>query len=174
MNAHVLMVLYAGMTFIGSGASLLEIGRLLGKSFETKISASWWIRGPVYVGAGVLFAYGCILLFPGKAIQTQHMSIGLPLVGTVMLGMALWLLDIVTGEREPPPWSVDFLRLAALIGRENVIKGVAFRTAPAAYRDPLPPETPSAGRLVRVAVILGAIFVIVAVSAIILSNSARG
>ena len=32
MNAHVLMVLYTGITFVSAGACLLEICRLLGKT----------------------------------------------------------------------------------------------------------------------------------------------
>ncbi len=174
MNAHVVMVLYTGVVFLASGASLLEVARLLGKSFETKVSAPWWVQGLVFLGAVVLFGYGSMILFPGDAVQVGRMSIGLPLVGTVMLAMALWILDHVTGEREPPPWSVDFLRLAAMIGRDSVIKAAAFRTQPAAYLDPLPAETPAAGRLIRVAVILGSIGVIGIVAGTILLDSSGG
>lgn len=170
--SHVAIVLYAGVVFLASGASLLEIARLLGKSFETRVSAKWWVQGVVFAGAAVLFGYGCVILFPGRAVQVQHMSLGLPLVGTVVLGMALWLLDHVTGEREPPPWSVDFLRLVALLGRDNLLKGATFRTEPAAYMDPIPRDEPISGRLVRVAVLLGSIVVIGLVAGTILLNSA--
>lgn len=168
---HVLMVLYAGSVFLGAGVSLLEIARLLGKSFETKVSAPWWVQGVVFLGAVILFGYGCVILFPGKALQVQHMSAGLPLVGTVVLGMALWLLDHVTGEREPPPWSVDFLRLVALLGRDSLLKDAAFRTHPAAYLDPLPTDVPVGSRLLRVAVLLGSIVVIGVIAATILTSS---
>lgn len=172
MNSHLLIVLYAGGVFLASGACLLEISRLLGKTFETKVSAPWWVRGAVFAGAVTLFGYGCVILFPGRAISVQHMSLGLPAVGTVVLGMALWLLDHVTGEREPPPWSVDFLRLVALLGWDSLLKGAAFKTRPAAYLDPLPPSGPASGRLVRVAVLVGAVLTISAIACVILLNSA--
>lgn len=172
MSLHLLMVLYAGVVFLAAGGALLEIARLLGKTFKTKVSAPWWVQGGVFVGAAILFGYGCMILFPGRAVQVQHMSSGLPLVGTVVLGMALWLLDHVTGEREPPPWSVDFLRLVALLGWDNLLKGAAFKTAPAAYLDPLPRGGPVGGRVIRVVVILGAILAIGATACTILINSA--
>ncbi|ADK99376.1 hypothetical protein [Brevundimonas subvibrioides] len=174
MNAHVVMVLYAGMAFLASGAALLEIARLLGKAFETKVSAPWWVRGLVFLASVILFGYGGVILFPGHALQVHSMSIGLPLVGTVMLAMALWILDQVTGERDPPPWSVDFLRLAAMIGRDSVIKAAAFRTEPAVYLDPIPTDVPTPGRLARVVVILGAAAVIGSVAALILTDSFAG
>lgn len=167
---HLLMVLYAGSVFLGAGACLLEISRLLGKAYETKVSAPAGVRALVFVGAAVLFGYGGLILFPGRAIQTQQMSIGLPLVGTVVLGMALWLLEYVTGEREPPPWSVDIMRLAALLGW-GATQRAAFLTPPAAYRDATPEDAGST-RLIRFAVFLGAISCIGIIAAVVLSNSA--
>ena len=98
MNAHVLMVLYTGITFVSAGACLLEICRLLGKTYETKASASMLWRGVHFIGAAILFVYGCMVLFPGRALQVQHMSIGLPLVGTVIIVAALAYLDHVMGD----------------------------------------------------------------------------
>ena len=166
---HLLMVLYAGVVFLGAGACLLEISRLLGKAYETKVSAPGWIRAGVSLGAVILFAYGCLILFPGKALHVEHMSLGLPLVGTVVLGMALWLLDYVTGEREPPPWSVDLMRLAALLGWGATQKA-AFLPPPAAYRAPLPDG--GATRLVRFSVFLVAILCIGGIAALVLTTSA--
>ncbi len=171
---HVALVLYAGVVFLASGASLLEIARLLGKTFKTRVSAPLWVQAVVFVGAVILFGYGCVILFPGQAIQVRHMSVGLPLVGTVVLGMALWLLDHVTAERDPPPWSVDVLRMAALIGRDSVIKGALFRTEPAAYMDPLPREGTLGGRLARLGVMVGAIALVGVIAATILINSSAG
>ena len=171
---HVALVLYAGVVFLASGASLLEIARLLGKTFKTRVSAPFWVQAVVFVGAVILFGYGCVILFPGRAIQVHHMSIGLPLVGTVVLGMALWLLDHVTAERDPPPWSVDILRLAALIGKDSIIKGAAFRTEPAAYMDPLPREGTLGGRLARMGVMVGAIALVGVIAFTILINSSAG
>lgn len=97
------MALYTGIAFVSAGACLLEICRLVGKSYETKASASMLWRGLHFVAAVILFGYGCMVLFPGKAFQVQYMSIGLPLVGTVVIVAALAYLDHVMGEREPPP-----------------------------------------------------------------------
>lgn len=168
---HLFMVLYTGTVFLGAGASLQEISRLLGKAYETKVSAPGWARALVSLGAVILFGYGCVILFPGKALQTQNMTVGLPLVGTVVLAMALWLLDHVTGEREPPPWSVDVMRLAALLGWGAVERSV-FLPPSAAYRDAVPEDEPTACRLLRLAVMSAAILIIAIIAGTVLTTSA--
>ena len=56
------------------------------------------------------------------------MSLGLPIVGTVVLGMALWLLDHVTGEREPTPWrGLPSSSRAAWLGQSAEGRGVQER-----------------------------------------------
>lgn len=171
MNAHVLMVLYTGIAFVSAGACLLEICRLLGKSYETKASASMLWRGLHFVAAVILFGYGCMVLFPGRALQVQHMTIGLPLVGTVVIVAALAYLDHVMGEREPPKWTVQMIRVLALVGMEGLSRRAAF-LLPAAPIDAGPPEESSGARGARLAVIAGAIGVIAAVATVILTNSA--
>lgn len=167
---QIVMVLYTGAAFVAAGAILLEIARLLGKAFKTKVSAHWSVQLLVGFGAVILFGYGCVLLFPGQAVQVRHMSIGLPLVGSVVLGLALAYLDNVMGEREPPPWSVDVMRLAALLGWDGVMSAV-FRTDPALYGDALP-DHGGRGRLLRLAIIIAAIAMIVLISGVILTSSA--
>ena len=171
MNAHVLMVLYTGITFVSAGACLLEICRLLGKAYETKASASMLWRGLHFVAAVILFGYGCMVLFPGKALQVQHMSIGLPLVGTVIIVSALAYLDHVMGEREPPPWSHQFIQLLVLLGMDGLSRRAAFMLPPAAVDDGSPPED-DGKRGLRLLVLTGAIAVIASVAGFILTNSA--
>lgn len=171
MNAHVLMVLYTGIVFLSAGACLLEVNRLLGETFHTKLTAHWFWRGLCFFGALALFWYGALILFPGRAVQVQHMSIGLPVIGTVLLGVVLALLDRVMADREPPPWSVTFLRLLALLGRDNLLKGAAFRLKPAAFCDPAVAEV-TQGRVVRLLVIISAIILIACIAGFILISSA--
>lgn len=171
MNAHVLMVLYTGITFVSAGACLLEICRLLGKTYETKASASMLWRGLHFVAAAILFGYGCMVLFPGKALQVQHMSIGLPLVGTVIIVSALAYLDHVMGEREPPPWSHQFIQLLVLLGMDGLSRRAAFMLPPAAVGDGAPPED-DGKRGLRLLVLTGAIAVIAGIAGFILTNSA--
>lgn len=171
MNAHVLIVLYTGIVFVSAGACLLEICRLLGKAYEAKRSAHVGWRGLHFVGAVILFGYGCMVLFPGKALQVQHMSLGLPLVGTVIIVAALAYLDHVMGEREPPRWTVQLIRVLALVGMEGLSRKAAFMLPPAPL-DALPPDERPSERGVRLAVITGAIAIITSVAAVILANSA--
>lgn len=171
MIAHFLMVIYTGAVFLIAGAVLLEICRLLGKAYENKASASMVWRALHFAGAVVLFGYGCMVLFPGRALQTEHMSIGLPLVGTVVIVGALGYLDHVMGEREPPPWSVQAIRLFTLLGMDGLSRRLAFKLPPARLGDaPLAEDSRSRG--VRLAVLSGAIAIIVTVAGFILTTSA--
>ena len=171
MNAHVMMVLYTGAAFLAAGCCLLEVCRLLGKSYENRPSAGWPWRALHFVAAAVLFGYGVVVLFPGQVLRVQHMSIGLPLVASVVLGGALAYLDHVMGEREPPPWSHQLLRLIALLGIDGLSRRAAFAFQPAAIDDGPPPLVGRA-RGVRLAVLTGAIATIAAVAGFILVNSA--
>ena len=169
---HLLMVLYTGIVFLASGVCLLEVCRLLGKAYEKKASAPWPWRLAHLVGAVILFGYGCVILFPGQALKVQHMSPGLPLVGTVGIVAALAYLDHVMGEREPPRWTVQMIRVLALLGMEGLSRLAAF-LLPAAPLDAVPAddEAPEA-RTTRIAVLVGSIAVIAAVAGFILTNSA--
>lgn len=169
--AHLLMVLYTGVAFLASGVCLLEVCRLLGKSYDQKASAGWPWRTVHFVGAVILFGYGCMILFPGRALQVQHMSIGLPLVGTVAIVAALAYLDRIMGEREPPRWTVQMIRVLALLGMEGLSRRAAF-LLPAAPIDAAPPEEDPGARGVRVTVLIGSIVVIAGVAGFILTNSA--
>lgn len=168
---HVLMVLYTGIVFLASGVCLLEVCRLLGKAYEKKASAPWPWRLAHLVGAVILFGYGCVILFPGQALKVQHMSLGLPLVGTVGIVAALAYLDHVMGEREPPRWTVQMIRVLALLGMEGLSRRAAF-LLPAAPLDAAAPEEDTGSRATRIAVLMGSIAVIAAVAGFILTNSA--
>lgn len=171
MNAHVLMVLYTGIVFVSAGACLLEICRLLGKAYENKRSAGWFWRGVHFFGAVIFFGYGCMVLFPGEALRVQHMSLGLPLVATVVVVAALAYLDHVMGEREPPRWSVQMVRVLALVGLEGLSRNTAFLLPPAPIGAVSPPEA-SGSRIHRLAVMSGAIALIGLIAGTILLNSA--
>lgn len=169
--AHLLMVLYTGIVFLASGVCLLEVCRLLGKAYEKKVSAPWPWRLVHLVGAAILFGYGCVILFPGQALKVQHMSAGLPLVGTVGIVAALAYLDHVMGEREPPPWSHQFIQLLVLLGMDGLSRRAAFMLPPAATDDGPPPDD-DGKRGLRLLVLTGAIAVIASVAGFILTNSA--
>lgn len=170
--AHLLMVLYTGIVFLASGVCLLEVCRLLGKAYENKASAHWSWRLAHLVGAIILFGCGCVILFPGEALKVQHMSLGLPLVGTVSIVASLAYLDRVMGEREPPRWTVQMIRLFTLLGMDSVSRRVAFML-PAAPLDAAPPEDEDNGsRATRIAVLMSSIAVIAVVAGFILTNSA--
>ena len=62
--AHLLMV--ARLVPLPRGRRLpAGISRLLGKAYETKVSAPAGVRAVVFVGGAVLFGYGDLILFPG-------------------------------------------------------------------------------------------------------------
>lgn len=170
MNAHVLMVLYTGLVFVAAGTSLLETCRLLGKAYENKPSAHIAWRGLHFVAAVIFFGYGVMVLFPGQALRVQHMSIGLPLVGTVVIGFALAYLDHVMGEREPPKWTVQMVRVLALVGLEGLSRRAAFMLPPAPI-DAAPPEEAPGPRAQRLAVISAAITLIGLIAGTILINA---
>lgn len=177
MIAHFLMVIYTGTAFLIAGAVLLEICRLLGKAYENKASASMAWRALHFAGAVVLFGYGCMVLFPGRALQVQHMSIGLPLVGTVVAVGALAYLDHVMGEREPPKWTVQMIRVLTLLGTENLSRRAAFMLPPAPLDAPPAVdldrgEEDGRTRLLRLLVLSGAIAIIVTIAGCILTTSA--
>jgi drug/metabolite transporter (DMT)-like permease len=170
MNAHVLMVLYTGIVFVSAGACLLEVCRLLGKSYENKPSAHIGWRGLHFIAAVIFFGYGVMVLFPGEALRVQHMSIGLPLVGSVVIGFALAYLDHVMGEREPPKWTVQMVRVLALMGMEGLSRRAAFMLPPAPI-DAAPPTEGPGPRAQRIAVIGSAITLIGVIAGTILINA---
>jgi hypothetical protein len=111
------------------------------------------------------------LLWPGGLFSVGRMTPLVLMGGLVTLGFALWKLDDVMRENDPPPWSVQLMRLVALTGINGLVTRTALTLPPAAYGDLPPPDERAPGDLWRLLMMAGAALVIVAVVAAIVLNS---
>lgn len=171
MNMGQITVIIAGLLWITSACVILEVSRLLGPAFDkTKTVHPVW-RAVAWIGAVMAFVRGATLIFPGQFVEVSRISIMAPMGALVVLGLSLALLDWVMRDRAPPPWSVQVMRLAAMLGRDGPVKFATFAVPPASVGDVPPASEPARQRQSRLVVLLGAVAVI-AVLALILALSA--
>lgn len=164
-------VIAAGLLWITSGGILMEVSRLLGPAFDTVKTVHRIWRWMVWIGALIALCRGLTLIFPGKLVEVSRISIMAPLGGLLVLGLSLAVLDWVMRDRAPPPWSVQVLRLAALMGRNGPVKFAAFAVPPASVGDMPPPDEPQSHRTGRLAVMLGALALLLAGAVFLALNS---
>lgn len=91
--------------------------------------------------------------------------------GMVTLGLALWKLDDVMRENDPPPWSVQIMRLAAATGWTWLIARTAMVTPAATVGDEAPSDSREPAQTRRLMVMIAAGTAIAAVVAFIILNS---
>jgi hypothetical protein len=159
-----LPVLISGVLWLTSACVLVEVARLLGPTFHTKRTAHPFWRFLTWAAAVVFFVRGMTLLFPGQLVEISRVSIVAPFSSTAVLGVTLALLDWVMRDRAPPPWSVQMVRLAALLGKDGPVKFAAMQVPPAAVGDALPPETLADRHRSRLPVLIGAILIVAALA----------
>lgn len=127
MNAHDLAVILTGLLFLADAAVALAIWRLLGVTFHTKTTAPWPVRGFFFAAVFVLGWRSLSLLFPGAAMQTNLMSPAVPATAAVVLGLEVFILDVVMRDRAPPPLVERLLQLVQRQGADaDTIAAVAF------------------------------------------------
>lgn len=166
-----LFVIAAGLFWMGSGTVLLEVSRILGPSFHTKVTVHVGWRVVTWVAAIICFVRGMTLLFPGKLIEVSRISVMAPLGSMVVLGLSLVVLDWVMRDRAPPPWSVQMMRLAAVLGHNSPIKFAAMSLPPAAVGDLPPVDEPNHLRRSRLPVLIGAVVIVVSIAVFLAFNS---
>ncbi|QBX37211.1 hypothetical protein E4M02_02650 [Brevundimonas sp. S30B] len=166
-----LLAAVAGLIWMFSGMILLEIGRLLGPDFDKIKTLHWAWRWLTRSAAIVFFIRGVTLLFPGKLIETSSISFVAPMSAAAVLGVTLALLQWVQADRNPPAWTVQMLRMVALLGRDGPVKFAAMRLPPASMGALPPRDEPQSKRRGRIAILTGAGLLIVAVAAFLAAMS---
>lgn len=170
MMGHAIAVI-AGLIWMGSGMILLEISRLLGPAFDKVKTVQWRWRILTWAAAVIFFVRGVSLLFPGQLIETTGVSYVAPVTALAVMGVTLALLNWIMADRNPPPLTVQVMRLAALLGRNGPVKFAAMNTPPAAAGDLPPIDEPTGNRRRRLTVLTGASILIVLVVAFLAAHS---
>lgn len=170
-SAHSVLVIVTALIFIAAGAVLGQIGRLLHPSYATRQTARLGWRCLIWFGGLCLLARAWTLLFPGEVVAVERMTPMVTFSGLVVLGLALWKLDDVMRENDPPPWSVQLIRLAMLVGVKPLVAGTALAVPPAAVGDEPPPDHPEPHQRERTAMMIAAALVIAGVVAFVVLNS---
>lgn len=166
-----LPVLISGVLWLTSACVLIEVARLLGPTFHTKRTAHPFWRFCTWAAAVAFFIRGMTLLFPGQLIEISRVSVVSPFSALAVLGVTLALLDWVMRDRAPPPWSVQAVRLAALLGKDGPVKFAAMQVPPAAVGDALPRETVADRHRSHLPVLIGAILIVAALALFLAVNS---
>lgn len=171
MNLGQISVITAGLFWLAAAGVLLEVSRVLGPAFDTKATVHPFWRAVAWCGALIMCARGVTLLFPGKLIEVSRISVMAPLGALAVLGVTLALLDWIMRDRAPPPWSVQVLRLSALLGRDGPVRFAAMNVPPAAVGDLAPVEERPGQRRSRLPILIGAILLLAAIAAFLALNS---
>lgn len=169
-----LPVLISGVLWLAAACVLVEVARLLGPTFHTKRTAHPFWRFLTWAAAVVFFVRGMTLLFPGQLIEISRVSAIAPFSSAAVLGVTLALLDWVMRDRAPPPWSVQLLRMVALLGRDGPVKFAALQVPPAAVGAALPGEGGSDRQRSHLPVLIGASLILAAVALFLALNSPAG
>lgn len=170
-SAHGLLVIFTALIFIAAAGCVFQIGRLLSPTYGTRLNAHITWRVLLWLGSLVLVGRAVTLLFPGEAFAVHSMTPMVTLGGMVTLGLALWKLDDVMRENDPPPWSVQIMRLAAATGWTWLIARTAMVTPAATVGDEAPSDTREPAQTRRLMVMIAAGTAIAAVVAFIILNS---
>lgn len=173
MTLGQICVITAGLLWVASAAVLQEVARVLGPSFHTRTTVHWGWRTLAWLGALIMLVRGITLLFPGQLVEVSRISVVAPLGAVAVLGVTLALLDWVMRDRAPPPWSVQIMRAAALLGRDGPVKFAAFAVPPAAAGATIPTDAPT-GRRSRLSVLIGAGTVLAGVAIFLAMNALGG
>lgn len=174
MNLGEMSVITAGLLWLASASILLEVSRVLGPSFHTMTTAHWGWRLLAWLGSVAMFGRGITFLFPGQLVEFSRGSVAAPLGAVAVLGVTIALLDLTMRDRAPPPWSVQVMRLVALLGRDGPIKfaALALPAAPAGVAIPTDDmRRPSRSRL---PVLTGSTLVIVSIAVFLAVSSQSG
>lgn len=166
-----LFVIVAGLFWMAAGTVLLEVSRILGPSFHTRVTVPFGWRVVTWLGALICFIRGMTLLFPGQLVEVSRISVMAPLGSVVVLGLSLAVLDWVMRDRAPPPWSVQVLRLAAVLGRNGPVRFAAMAVPPASVGDMPPLDEPRDLRRTRLPVLIGAILIVLAIAVFLALNA---
>ncbi|WP_374322613.1 hypothetical protein [Brevundimonas sp.] len=157
---HQAWVVLTGLLFIAAGGVMTVVFRLLGPTYHTRISGSWFLRLVVFLIAVFLMVRGATTVFPGRLVRVEHMSPLLPMGALASLALALIVLDFVQRDRSPPPWSVQFLRALTLLRRDQLVVEAAMRLPPAGLIDRPVPDRPCFR--VRLTLVMTAVILIAA------------
>lgn len=170
-SAQGLLIIVTALIFIASAGCVAQIGRLLSPIYGTRLNAHIGWRILLWLGAVVLIGRAVTLLFPGEAFEVHRMTPMVTLGGLVTLGLALWKLDDVMRENDPPPWSVQIMRLAAATGWTWLIARTAMVTPAATVGDEAPSDYRDPAQTGRLVIMIASGVVIAAVVAMIVLNS---
>lgn len=170
-SAQGLLIIVTALIFIASAGCVAQIGRLLSPTYGTRLNAHIGWRILLWLGAVILIGRAITLLFPGEAFAVSRMTPMVTLGGLVTLGLSLWKLDDVMRENDPPPWSVQIMRLVAATGWTWLIARTAMMTPAATVGDEPPSDHRDPTQAGRMMIMVMAGAVIAAVVAMIVLNS---
>jgi len=170
--AH-LTVIATGLLYVGASMALGVVVRLLGPTYHTKVTAPLWIVVFFALAAVSLLWRGVTLLFPGELVDTDRISLVAPLTAVVVVGLCLFVLDYVMGDRSPPPlfnqWFSWALKRRVT---EDGIVHAAFALPPAMHEAaPCGAQINRTGRGLRLAVLSGGAATILIVLGVIAVNA---
>ncbi len=169
---HQAWVVLTGMLFLSAGGVMTVVFRLLGPTYHTRISGSWFLRLVVFLIATFLMVRGATTVFPGRLVRVEHMSPLLPLGALCSLAFALIVLHFVQQDRSPPPWSVHVLRALALLKRDELVMDLAMKLPPAGLIDHPVSDQPHNG--LRLTIVCSAMVLIAAAALTIWFNGLFG
>lgn len=174
MNAHTAMVIATGLMFVASSMSLGVVVRLLGPTFHTKVTAPWPVVGFFFLASAGLFWRGVTFLFPGDLVSTDRMTPIVPLEALIVLGLSIFILDWVMGDRAPPPLLFRYFGWAIRprLSDERLAQ-LAFDLPPALHvAAPADAQINRTGRKTRLFVLTAGALVILAALGLIAASAA--
>lgn len=140
MTLDHLNAVFTGLTYFAAGMCLGVVVRLLGPTYHTKVTAPRWVILFFGVCSGVLLWRGLTILFPGRLVDVTGISLVAPVTALTVLGLCLFILDFIMGDRSPPPLFSRYFSWAIRrgAGEEDLVKA-AFSLPPAIH-NAAPPE----------------------------------
>ena len=174
MNLGEVSIITAGLLWLASASVLLEVSRVLGPSFHTKATVHRGWRALAWLGAVAMFGRGMTFLFPGQLVEFSRGSVMAPLGAIAVLGVTIALLDLTMRDRSPPPWSVQVMRLVALIGKDGPIRFAALALPPAPAGAAIPLDDVRPPSRSRLPVLAGSTLVIVSIAVFLAVSSQAG
>lgn len=168
-----LTTIVTGLTYIAASMSLAVVVRLLGPTYHTKVTAPWPVIGFFFVSSAGMLWRGVTLLFPGRMVDTSGMSLIAPSTALIVLGLSLFILDFIMGDRSPPPLFDRYFSWAVRRKLdEDLIVRAAFDLPPAMHTAaPAGAQINRCGRKQRLFVLTGAALAILLVLGIVAASA---
>ena len=172
MIAAQLIVVLTGLLYVGASMALGVVVRLLGPTYHTKVTAPWPVIAFFALAAALLLWRGVTILFPGHLVDTTGMSLVATATAAVVVGLTLFILDFVMGDRSPPPLFSRYFGWAVRHGLDDAIIASTFDKAPAMHlAAPPAAQITRCGRKTRLFVLTSAAAVILTILGVVAATA---